>query len=226
MTSVDLPSELVGLVCSSCALRTEPGPSRRSRVERIRPRASIEIGHIYGSGCDGRQASECGSPPAGPAARSASELGRPASPRRTGVVDERWTARRPVPGARHIGAHRRPVDSGKPPGVTVRGLCGGGLPIRGASPAEGEVGPARRAGLDGRLKRGRPDQPPADADSRGVRAGRRHRRLPHGRPRISGGMPTSSWACCREPRTYEHAHEDVGMPPGPSGLISSSHPSS
>ena len=29
-----------------------------------------------------------------------------------------------------------------------------------------------------------------------------------------GGMPTSSWACCRVPRTYEHAHEDVGMPPG------------
>ena len=28
-----------------------------------------------------------------------------------------------------------------------------------------------------------------------------------------GGMPTSSWACCREP-DYEHAHEDVGMPPG------------
>ena len=27
-----------------------------------------------------------------------------------------------------------------------------------------------------------------------------------------GGMPTSSWACCRGPRTYEHAHVFVGMP--------------
>ena len=28
-----------------------------------------------------------------------------------------------------------------------------------------------------------------------------------------GGMPTSSWACVRL-GLFEHAHEDVGMPPG------------
>ena len=41
----------------------------------------------------------------------------------------------------------------------------------------------------------------------------RHERS-QARHTMPGGMSTSSWACPGGPRVCEHAHEDVGMPPG------------